>query len=143
MKVPATIRLLVLIVIGAIVAAAFLLPVREYLIRFLESVNELGIWGPVLVIAFYVIACLLFIPGSLVTLGIGFLFGVVWGTIIVSLGSTLGATAAFSPAGRWREGGLSGGLPVAQDSRPWTAPSARTAGRSCCLSGCLRCSHSI
>lgn len=96
MKAPATVRLLVLISIGAIVAAGVvLLPVRAYLARFLESVTELGIWGPPLVIAFYVIACLLFIPGSLVTLGIGFLFGVVRGTAIVSVGSTLGATAAF------------------------------------------------
>ncbi|MHB1033429.1 MAG: TVP38/TMEM64 family protein [Pirellulales bacterium] len=96
MKVPATVRFLVLLLIGAIVAVGVVfLPIRGYLGRFLESVEELGVWGPPLVIAFYVIACLLFIPGSLVTLGVGFLFGVVWGTAIVSLGSTLGATAAF------------------------------------------------
>jgi uncharacterized membrane protein YdjX (TVP38/TMEM64 family) len=37
----------------------------------------------------------LFIPGSLLTLGSGVLFGVAWGSIFVSLASTLGATAAF------------------------------------------------
>ena len=47
------------------------------------------------VIGLYVVACLLFVPGSLLTLGTGFLFGVVWGTVTVSIGSTLGATAAF------------------------------------------------
>ncbi len=38
---------------------------------------------------------MLFIPGSLLTLGAGVLFGVVWGSIFVSIASTLGATAAF------------------------------------------------
>ncbi len=91
-----TVRVLALVVIGAIiVASAISFPIREYISQFLESVEHLGVWGPVLVVAFYVVACLVFIPGSLVTLGVGFLFGVVRGTAIVSLGSTLGATAAF------------------------------------------------
>ena len=96
MRVPTAVRLFVLILIGTVVAAGVtLLPTKELLSRFLELASGLGIWGGVLVIAFYVIACLLFIPGSLVTLGVGFLFGVVWGTVIVSFGSTLGSTAAF------------------------------------------------
>jgi uncharacterized membrane protein YdjX (TVP38/TMEM64 family) len=37
----------------------------------------------------------LFVPGSLLTLAAGFLFGLVKGTVIVSLGSTAGAVAAF------------------------------------------------
>jgi hypothetical protein len=44
-----------------IVGTVALLPIREYLSRFLESVEQLGVWGPVLVIVFYVVACLLFI----------------------------------------------------------------------------------
>ena len=96
MRVATAVRLFVLILIGAVVAAGVaLLPAKELLSRFLELASGLGIWGAVLVIAFYVVACLLFIPGSLVTLGVGFLYGVVWGTAIVSHGSTLGATAAF------------------------------------------------
>ena len=96
MRIPTAVRLFVLILIGAVVTAGVvLLPTKELLSRVLELASGLGIWGAVLVIAFYVVACLLFIPGSLVTLGVGFLFGVVWGTVIVSVGSTLGATAAF------------------------------------------------
>jgi uncharacterized membrane protein YdjX (TVP38/TMEM64 family) len=41
------------------------------------------------------VACVLFVPGSVLTLGAGFLFGVIRGTIAVSIGSVLGATAAF------------------------------------------------
>ena len=43
----------------------------------------------------YVPAAVLFVPGSLLTLGAGFVFGLAKGTVIVSLGSTAGAAAAF------------------------------------------------
>ncbi|MGE3510741.1 MAG: TVP38/TMEM64 family protein [Vicinamibacterales bacterium] len=48
----------------------------------------------------YVPAAILFVPGSLLTLGAGFLFGPVRGTVLVSLGSTAGAAAAFLVARR-------------------------------------------
>ena len=83
-----------LLVVG-IVAALALLPVKDYLAQFLGQIESLGPWGPVLLVGAYLVACVLFIPGSILTLGAGFLFGVVWGTIAVSVGSVLGATAAF------------------------------------------------
>ncbi len=56
-----------LILIGVVVAAGVvLLPIKELLSQFLELASGLGIWGAVLVIAFYGVACLLFVPGSLV-----------------------------------------------------------------------------
>ncbi|MHC4728017.1 MAG: TVP38/TMEM64 family protein, partial [Planctomycetota bacterium] len=64
-------------------------------IKSLEWTQGLGIWGPVFVAAFYIIACVLLLPGSILTLGSGFLFEVVVGSITVSIGSTLGACAAF------------------------------------------------
>ncbi len=81
--------------LAAIVASAFLLPVKEYLGSFLEWVRNVGPLGAVALGALYIPACLAFFPGSLLTLGAGFAFGVVWGTITVSAGSVLGATAAF------------------------------------------------
>ncbi|MEZ6097462.1 MAG: TVP38/TMEM64 family protein [Pirellulaceae bacterium] len=56
---------------------------------------ELGVWGPVALIVIYVLGTILLIPGSLITLMAGALFGVVVGTIIVSVGSTTGAACAF------------------------------------------------
>lgn len=68
---------------------------RGTLASFLEWVQGIGPWGAVLFAAAYVPAAVLLVPGSLLTLGAGFVFGVVKGTVIVSLGSTAGAAAAF------------------------------------------------
>lgn len=54
--------------------------------------------GPVGIVAFMVIynlATILFIPGSLLTLGGGALYGVFWGSVYVVIAATLGATIAF------------------------------------------------
>jgi uncharacterized membrane protein YdjX (TVP38/TMEM64 family) len=61
----------------------------------LDRVSQLGPWGVLLFILVYIVATVLFLPGSALTLGAGALFGVVRGSIYVSIGSTLGATAAF------------------------------------------------
>lgn len=63
--------------------------------RALDWIDQIGPIGIVVFILLYVLACVLFIPGSILTLGAGALFGVVRGSILVSLASTLGATAAF------------------------------------------------
>ncbi len=80
---------------AALAAAAWLLPVGDYLIAALEWVESLGVWAPLFVAAFYVVACVLLLPGGVLTLVAGFMFGMVVGTITVSIGSTLGVCAAF------------------------------------------------
>lgn len=69
--------------------------VRWLLREALDVIAGLGPWGPVLFILVYVVAAVFFVPGSALTLGAGALFGVMWGSIYVSVGATLGATAAF------------------------------------------------
>lgn len=69
--------------------------VKSLFIKGLELTENSGFWGSLLVIIIYVIASVLFLPGSVITLGAGFLFKVVLGTIIVSVGSMFGACAAF------------------------------------------------
>ncbi|HEY6394767.1 MAG TPA: VTT domain-containing protein, partial [Candidatus Binataceae bacterium] len=61
----------------------------------LDWVSRLGPLAPVAFVVIYVLACVLFIPGSILTIGAGVIFGVLWGSIVVSIGATLGATAAF------------------------------------------------
>ena len=91
---------------------AVLLPLKEYLQRFLEWAGDLGPWGPVLLAAAYVPACVLFVPGSVLTVGAGLAFGVVTGTVAVSAGSVAGASLAFilgrTLARGWVEGMIAG-----------------------------------
>lgn len=79
----------------ALAGTAYFLPIRPYLQSLLEGIRGMGAWGPVLLAAAYVIATVCFVPGSLMTLGAGFLFGVVTGAVTVSLASLVGASAAF------------------------------------------------
>jgi len=83
---------------------------RSGLHSLLQLVESLGVWGPVVFVLLYVLASVFFIPGSILTLGAGALFGVVKGSLIVSLAATLGATAAFLVgrhfARTWVEGKL-------------------------------------
>ena len=83
------------VLVVSIGASLFLLPTQEYLSWFLAWVQRIGPWGAVLLGAAYIPAALLFVPGSLLTLGAGFALGVGLGTVAVSIGSTLGASAAF------------------------------------------------
>lgn len=87
--------LIYLAVVVALFLAVRFLHVQQFLKQALDWVAQLGPWGPVIFIAIYVAAAVLFVPGSALTLGAGALFGVVKGSIYVSIGSTLGATAAF------------------------------------------------
>ena len=87
---------IVLAVIVAVLVAVFVfLPVKDYLNAVLEWTDGLGVWAPIVVVGVYIVACLFLLPGSVLTLGAGFLFGVLTGTITVSIGSTIGASAAF------------------------------------------------
>jgi uncharacterized membrane protein YdjX (TVP38/TMEM64 family) len=79
----------------ALIAAAKYFHVQDLLKQGLDWVGRLGPWGPVIFIGLYVIATVLFVPGSVLTLGAGAVFGVVWGSIYVSVAATLGATCAF------------------------------------------------
>lgn len=60
----------------------------------------LGAWGPVVFIALYAVAVVAAVPGSVLTIAAGAMFGSVLGVAVVSVGSTLGAALAFAVA-RW------------------------------------------
>jgi uncharacterized membrane protein YdjX (TVP38/TMEM64 family) len=86
---------LIALAVAAIIGGILLLPVRQYLVSALEWTQGLGAWGPIFVSLFYIVACVLFLPGSVLTLGAGFLFGVPVGLLSAWTGATLGACAAF------------------------------------------------
>lgn len=96
---------------AALAAIVFLLSlplwidVRGMLEAAVTRLHAFGPLGLALLSASYVLACILMLPGSVLTLGAGALAGVLWpanfalalalGTAAVSIGSTCGATAAF------------------------------------------------
>lgn len=61
----------------------------------LQRIDHLGVIGAIVFIGVYSVATVAFVPGSLLTLGAGVLFGVVQGSIVVFIGATIGATLAF------------------------------------------------
>ncbi|MFN6154124.1 TVP38/TMEM64 family protein [Anabaena sp. AL09] len=68
---------------------------QEFLENALQWINSLGAIGGIVFIGIYIIATLAFLPAALLTLGAGVIFGVIWGSIYVFIGATLGAIAAF------------------------------------------------
>ena len=58
-------------------------------------VSDAGLAGPLLFILIYAIGTVLFLPGSVLTLAGGALFGPVAGTVYNLAGATIGATLAF------------------------------------------------
>ncbi len=82
-------------VVLALIVATQVLPVGEWLKTFNQWVEGLGAVGLLIFIVTYIVATILFLPGAILTLGAGFAFGVGWGFVVVSIGSTLGAACAF------------------------------------------------
>ena len=88
-----------LIALVAIVIALFLvmrfLPVREWLRSFNDWVGQMGIAGIFIFISVYAVATVLMAPGSILTIGAGFAFGLWKGFLAISAGATFGASLAF------------------------------------------------
>jgi uncharacterized membrane protein YdjX (TVP38/TMEM64 family) len=86
-------------IVAALLAAAIVAvtvgPTEVWLQQIIAWIQGLGVWGGVVFALIYIAGTVLFVPGSVLTVGAGFLFGLVWGTVIVSAASTLGALAAL------------------------------------------------
>lgn len=69
--------------------------IQQLIQNVLLHIDNLGPWGPIALIAVYVVATVAFISGGLLTLGAGALFGLGKGALYAFVGASLGATAAF------------------------------------------------
>lgn len=63
--------------------------------RFAEWVDGLGVWAPLAFMVGYAVATVAFVPGALLTLAAGVVFGLLEGTIYVFVAATVGAALAF------------------------------------------------
>jgi uncharacterized membrane protein YdjX (TVP38/TMEM64 family) len=79
-----------------LIIAARQLNLDRLLLIFCGWIKELGAYGPIAYVVIYNLATLLFVPGFLLTIKGGTLFGVVWGSIYVLIAATIGATLAFA-----------------------------------------------
>ena len=98
-----------------------------------DRLRDLGVWAPALFVILYAVGTLLFLPGSVLRLAGGALFGPVWGVVINLSGATAGATLAFL-TGQYLAGDLvarrsgprlqrllAGSRPRGGASSPWCA----------------------
>ena len=60
-----------------------------------RELQRFGGWAPILFVLVYALGAVLFVPGSVLTIAGGAMFGAVWGTLWNLTGATLGATLAF------------------------------------------------
>jgi uncharacterized membrane protein YdjX (TVP38/TMEM64 family) len=89
---------------------------RELLIdpqALVAGLNGLGPWRVVAFLAVHTMAAALALPGAVVAIAGGAVFGTLWGTLWSVLGATLGATVAFGLARLW-------GSPPSRYQRPLT-----------------------
>ena len=99
------IALLMLLVAGLAVSFHY----RDQLdpARFQTWIESAGLAAPLLFMLVYALGTVFFLPGSLLTLAGGAIFGPVWGTLYNLTGATLGAALAFLLArylaGEWVE----------------------------------------
>jgi len=63
-----------------------------------RELGHFGRWAPVLFVVLYALSAVLFVPGSVLTMAGGALFGSVVGTLWNLIGATVGATLAFTIA---------------------------------------------
>lgn len=84
-----------LIALGGIIFLFIKFPITDMLLSFVSLVQSWGWIGYVSYAAVYAAGVVILMPGSILTLGAGFAYGVVFGSILVSFASTTGATLAF------------------------------------------------
>ncbi len=92
--------LLTVLFVAVIVGLYLFTPVRHYLSpegfgAVQEWLRQQGAWGPLIFGVIYIAAAILSLPGSILTISGGVLFGTAWGTLINLVAATLGASAAF------------------------------------------------
>ena len=75
-------------------------PVLNWIGDARKHIESLGIWSGIVYPIAYAICNVLLLPGGILSIGGGFIFGLWWGFLIVLVGNLLGATTAFCIARR-------------------------------------------
>jgi uncharacterized membrane protein YdjX (TVP38/TMEM64 family) len=81
--------------VAGLLAAAWWLPIGPWTTRLADQARGTGAVGVVVFVAAYVVSTVALLPGSILTLAAGFVYGPVWGLAVASPASVAGATGAF------------------------------------------------
>lgn len=95
MKATNIIRIIVFVFLIAGIAAAITYRKQFDVDVLADWLAGAGVMAPLLFIGIYVISTVLFLPGAVLTIAGGVLFGPAWGTFYNLTGATIGATMAF------------------------------------------------
>ncbi len=87
--------ILLVVMLAAFLVLARIFHLGERLGEMREWIQSLGSLGPVVYLSIYITAVVLAIPGSVISIMAGVMFGSFLGVVLVSLGSTIGAGLAF------------------------------------------------
>lgn len=87
--------ILVAVILLSLVVTIRSLPSAEILVELEGWLSGLGLWGPAALALIYMLATILLVPGTVLTLAAGAIFGLAWGTVAASAGATAGAAMTF------------------------------------------------
>jgi uncharacterized membrane protein YdjX (TVP38/TMEM64 family) len=87
--------LLLICLVAAVIVLSYVFNIGERLATLRDWIHSLGTLGPVVFILIYVGATVAALPGLAITIAAGAIFGSIAGVIVVSIGSTIGASLAF------------------------------------------------
>lgn len=79
----------------ALSVAASFIPLAEWIETISDWVKTFGPFGVIVFVLIYAVATVLFMPGSVLTIAAGLIFGVALGTLAAWSGAVLGASLAF------------------------------------------------
>lgn len=83
------------LILVALSFASALLPLKDWIKSVTDWVEHLGPLGFFVFIGIYAVATVIFVPGSLLTIAAGLVFGLGLGTLVAWLGAVIGSTFAF------------------------------------------------
>lgn len=81
--------------VALVLAGLIYFGVQDHVLTLLTWIDGQGLVGPLVFMLMMALIVILLVPGVVLTTGAGFAFGVIEGSIVVVLGTTLGATVAF------------------------------------------------
>lgn len=89
-------KLLILIILIAAIAIISIKYRHQFNLMDIRAwLEQYQPWTPLVFIALYILATVFFLPGSVLTIAGGLLFGAWWGTLYNITGATIGASIAF------------------------------------------------